>query len=115
MGAGRAKNRTPFAFKEMIRGVNLLPEAQEDIVSAYIWYETARPGLGDEFMNSLRESLIRILEYPSAHPAVGKGLRKARARRFPYQIFYRKKDGKIVVFAVHHDSRNPAEWKKRIH
>jgi plasmid stabilization system protein ParE len=98
----------------MISGVDLLPEAQDDITNAYIWYENARKGLGDEFIESIRDCLRRMIEYPSAHPAVGKGVRKSRPKRFPYQIYFRERRGIVIVYAVHHDSRDPNEWMKRV-
>ncbi len=40
-------------------------------------------------------------------------VRKAVARRFPYCIYFRERDQRIIVLAVFHSARNPAIWKQR--
>jgi hypothetical protein len=34
-------------------------------------------------------------------------------KRFPYAVFFAVEDEIIVVLAVLHTSRNPAEWQRR--
>jgi hypothetical protein len=36
------------------------PEAALDVAEAYLWYESRRPGLGEEFLGSLDACVERI-------------------------------------------------------
>ena len=42
-----------------MKPVLVRPAAAADIEDAYSWYETQRPGLGDEFREALRHALIK--------------------------------------------------------
>ena len=46
-------------------------------------YEAEGRGLGAEFLNELRITYERILDFP-----LGYGIRRALTRRFPYAIFF---------------------------
>ena len=36
------------------------PEAELDLTEAYLWYESRRMGLGEEFLNAVDASMERI-------------------------------------------------------
>jgi len=48
----------------MTRRFVLRPRAERDIQSVFEWYESQRPGLGDEFLVSLRERLETVRSFP---------------------------------------------------
>src|SRR5437667_2736355 len=50
----------------MTRRLILRPRAERDIQSAFQWYESQRPSLGDEFLVSLRERLETVRSFPEA-------------------------------------------------
>jgi hypothetical protein len=39
-----------------LRNLIILPEAEQDVLLAYIWYEEREPGLGEEFTANGEES-----------------------------------------------------------
>jgi hypothetical protein len=39
-----------------LRNLIILPEAEQDVLRAYIWYEEQEPGLGEEFAANREES-----------------------------------------------------------
>ncbi len=44
------------------------PEARTEIRAAALWYEEHRPGLGDEFLEEIANTLRRIEEAPLSYP-----------------------------------------------
>jgi hypothetical protein len=57
-------------------------EAALDIVQVYSWYEEPRPGLGEEFVNSVEAALHRICREPERYPVVFSVFRGSLIRRF---------------------------------
>jgi hypothetical protein len=55
------------------------PNAGLDISEAYIWYETHRLGLGEEFLTSLDACVERIRRQPLIYPVVHEAYRRADA------------------------------------
>ena len=51
------------------------------------WYESRRPGLGEEFLQALTSTRARILEHPEAYPVLHRATRRALIpQRFPYGL-----------------------------
>jgi plasmid stabilization system protein ParE len=97
----------------MSYSLQIEPEAEADIEAARRWYEAQRSGLGDEFLDCLRDTLRRILRNPRAYGVVHQDLRRALIRRFPYGVFYRLRGEEIAVVGVFHGSRDPQAWQSR--
>ena len=93
--------------------VRLRPEAEQDLADAATWYEGARPGLGEQFLEEMRSVISSIAERPLAYPLVHRTARRALLRRFPFGVFYRAEASQIVVIGIFHGSRDPALWKVR--
>jgi plasmid stabilization system protein ParE len=89
------------------------PRADLDIAAAYQWYEDERSGLGRQFLEELRAAYDRIGEDPLRYQQLESGIRRALLRRFPYAIYFAVESEIVVVLAVLHVSRNPAEWQRR--
>ena len=85
-----------------------------DVEAAFEWYEAENSGLGFEFLEQLRRSYLRILENPLACQELRHGIRRALTRQFPYAIYFSIEGQTILILAVLHTARNPAEWQKRI-
>jgi toxin ParE1/3/4 len=89
------------------------PSVDADIEAAFQWYEREEPGLGFEFIDELRNSYRRILNGPRKYQELRSGIRRATTRRFPYAIYFSVEGEVIVVVAVLHTARDPAEWQRR--
>lgn len=96
-----------------MRQVVFRKQARLEFDEAGDWYEKECLGLGMEFMAEIHFLLQRIATTPEQFPMLYRDVRKAVARRFPYCIYFRERDQKIVVLAVFHSARNPAVWKQR--
>jgi plasmid stabilization system protein ParE len=90
------------------------PAAARDIEQTYQWYESRRPGLGEEFLQALNATRDRVIEHPEAFPGLHRATRRALIRRrFPYGLFYRVYGDTIVIVACMHARRNPRRWQRR--
>jgi plasmid stabilization system protein ParE len=74
---------------------------------AYVWYETQKPGLGEEFLDELDGVYLKLETHPEYFGKVKKNFRQAALKRFPFVIVYEIIKREVVVFAVFHTSRNP--------
>ncbi len=90
-----------------------LPEAEDDIDTAYSWYEGQRPGLGDQFLDALRDVVDRIADHPQLYGVLRRDIRAAGLRRFPYVVYYRERGSDILVVAVQHGRRSYRIWRDR--
>lgn len=93
--------------------LRLREEAIADLQGAASWYESQRPGLGTEFLDSASATFQRIAGRPMAYPVVHRETRRALMQRFPFAVFFRGEAEFIVVFAVMHASRHPLRWRQR--
>ena len=84
-----------------------------DIESAFNWYETEEPGLGSEYLEQLRLVYRRILENPLGYGEQRSDIRRGLMRRFPYAVYFSVEDETILILAVLHTARDPAEWQLR--
>lgn len=74
---------------------------------AYQWYENEQLGLGEVFLLSLENAYLKISTHPEYFSILKKPYRQIRLYRFPYVIVYEIIKERVVVFAIHHTSRNP--------
>lgn len=78
------------------------------------FYESEAAGLGSEFLEDVQRIVEVLREYPKLGRAVGRGLRRALLRRFPFSLIYAEESSEILVVAVAHQRRRPGYWRRRI-
>lgn len=93
--------------------VQVRPEALDELAEAWLWYESQREGLGDEFRACVDVAMAEIARDPLMWPKVRGEIRRRMTRRFPYALLFVAKVDRIEVLAVFHSSRDPKEWKSR--
>ena len=89
------------------------PEAEADLAEAFRWYETRQPGLGHEIIAQAGRAFTRIAADPLGRPALYRGTRRIRLRRFPYVVLYIPRDDRVYVLAVLHERRSPRLFRSR--
>ena len=94
--------------------IDATSDANQDIEGAYWWYEAEEPGLGLEFLDELRVAYRKIADGPHRYQELRSGIRRALTTRFPYAIYFYVDGDVVIVLAVLHAARNPAEWQRRI-
>jgi plasmid stabilization system protein ParE len=93
--------------------VRLRPEAEEDLEEAATWYESQRPGLGQQFLDEVLSALANIAEIPLGYAVIYRNTRRVWMRRFPFGIFYQLDSDGAIVIAIIHGSRHPRRWQGR--
>jgi plasmid stabilization system protein ParE len=89
------------------------PAAEAEYLGAVAWYEAQQTGLGSDFEAEVQAALDTIANQPDRYPVVHRDTREAPVRRFPYCVYYRVRSDRLVVLAVFHQSREPADWQGR--
>ena len=92
----------------------IAPEAEQDIGEAFLWYESRRAGLGEDFLSSVEACLERVRRQPLLYRIVHENYRRSLTRRFPFAVFFELVDTTVTVYAVFHTSRDPEKWRRRL-
>lgn len=93
------------------------PSAEEDINSAFDWYEEQKLNLGKEFILEVRQKVNFLKHNPQSSRIRYDDLRISKAgKKFPYFIHYRiDKSNKLIgIMGVYHGKQNPNKWKERL-
>lgn len=90
------------------------PSVDADVEASFDWYEGEQTGLGFEFLDELRAAYLRILKGPSKYVELRSGIRRSLMKRFPYAVYFSIEETIVVVLAVLHTARDPAEWQRRV-
>ena len=88
-------------------------EAKLDVREAQEWYAAKKRGLDLEFREELDRTIDRIRAFPESYPVIYRDVRRANLRRFPYGIFYHRRNSGWFVLAVLHHARHPRRWQRR--
>ena len=88
--------------------------AQQEFNEAKQFYEIEQTGLGIRFEKEIKNSLLRIKQYPSAWPIEHGDVRHYLIHKFPYKILYSIQKNIILVLAFAHQHREPYYWIDRI-
>lgn len=94
--------------------VVFLPEAEQEMIEAALYYQSQASGLGVDFLSEIEHATKSIAAFPNTYPILEGQLRRRLVRQFPFGILYRVDPDEIVVIAVAHTRRRPGYWKKRI-
>ena len=86
--------------------VIIRPNAEADARDARLWYESRRAGLGDELLEEIRNAIRELEEHSERRPFYYRGFRRLLTRRFPYKLFYRIEDDRVIVFRILHAKRD---------
>ena len=93
--------------------VTLHRAASAEFREASTWYENKRRGLGLEFVAEIDRCISLASERPLQFSVIHDGIRRVVAKRFPYSIYFRSEQRRIIVLAVFHGRRSPAIWMAR--
>lgn len=99
----------------MSRQLHIRPDALADIEQAADWYDHEVAGVGGEFIQAVRETVLALSADPLIHRVRDRrrNVRWCYPKRFPYRIIYRVQEKHITILAVIHASRQDREWKLR--
>ncbi|HBB16451.1 MAG: hypothetical protein A3J94_00040 [Syntrophus sp. RIFOXYC2_FULL_54_9] len=93
--------------------IEILDEAQQDLIDGFRFYESQSIGLGDYFLDSLFSDIDSLQIYAGIH-TIHWGHHRLLAKRFPYAVYYRVTGDVIRIHAVLDCRRNPARIRNRL-
>ena len=93
--------------------IEILDEAQEDLVQGFYFYESREAGLGSYFLDCLFSDIDSLLLYAGIHQ-VTYAYHRCLSKRFPFAIYYSLERELIRVHAVLDCRRNPSWITKRL-
>ena len=86
--------------------------AERELKEALEFYESARKGLGEEFLAEV-EAAIRLIEsHPLAWAPMSRRTRRCRLHRFPFGLFYQVRSDEILILSVMDLRRDPKRWEQ---
>lgn len=96
-----------------------LREALFEYEDAIEYYERARTGLGDTFIQDVERVLAVTLEFPESGSPVTDtpaelNVRRRLVQRFDVEIDYVTHGDELVVIAIFHCKRRPGYWRDRL-
>jgi hypothetical protein len=93
--------------------IEILDEAEADLVTGFRFYESHMAGLGGFFLDSLFSDIDSLLVFAGIHEVVF-GHRRCLSSRFPVAIYYSVDLDVIRVHAILDCRRNPSWIRKRV-
>lgn len=70
-------------------------------------------GLGERFLAAVGDAVALIAESPLQFAVLHRETRRVLLRRFPYGVYYRMLDGRVLVVACIHARRDARHWRNR--
>ncbi len=98
--------------------LRFLQSAENELVSAAMWYDRQQSGLGRRFADAVDLARLRISADPftlpwSEHYFGPRDIRRCPVDDFPYQVIFEIRPDELVVLAVAHGSSQPGYWSRR--
>ena len=93
--------------------IEILDEAEQDLVDGFAFYERQSKGLGDYFLDSIFSDVESLYLYAGIH-ALHFGYHRLLAKRFPFAIYYRIQNEVVRVYAILDCRRYPARIRDRL-
>ena len=93
--------------------IQVLDEAQEDLIEGFHFYENREGGVGSYFLDCLFSDIDSLLLFAGIHQVVC-GYHRCLSKRFPFAIYYDVAGELIRVHALLDCRRNPSWIRKRL-
>lgn len=103
----------------MSKPIRIDSAAHQELRGAALWYEEQRRGLGHELVAAIDEAMGRVARLGAdCRPVFGVapelGVRRVRAKRFPYAIVFIELPKTLRVLAIMHERQRPGYWRDRL-
>jgi len=93
---------------------SFLSTVELELKEAMEFYESARAGLGVEFLAEVEATTHLIESFPLAWTSLSPRTRRCRTHRFPYGLFYQVRDKEILIVSVMDLRRDPKRWEEHL-
>mgnify|MGYP006286920441 CR=1 FL=1 len=91
-------------------------EAEAELKEAIAWYDSQTDGVGQKFSSEVRIALSEAAKDHKRFPFAGPTTQKIKMLGWRYSIYFTLLENApvMIVVAVFHGSRNPAELRRRL-
>jgi hypothetical protein len=93
--------------------IEILDEAESDIIDGFTFYERQSEGSGNYFLDSVFADIESLHLHAGIH-ALHFGYHRLLAKRFPFGVYYQLQNKVIQVYAILDCRRDPAWIRKRL-
>jgi hypothetical protein len=93
--------------------IDILPEARDDLLAGFRFYERQARGLGSYFRECILEDIDSLAVHGGVHGNVF-GYHRSLSKRFPFAIYYRVEANVARVRAILDCRRNPSWIRRRV-
>ncbi len=80
--------------------------AKADLRHIRDWYEKQSDGLGDQFLSTFDESIVKLQRNPHVCQLFYKRFRQLLTPVFPYRVLYAIHDETVVIYRVLHSAQD---------
>lgn len=94
--------------------VEFSPSAQADAREAQRWYEEKAPGLGARFSLALVQQSRSLSPMPEMYKEVRDGIRHCAIPKFPYELYYKIVEQRVIILTVHAVRQDPSVLGQRL-
>ncbi|MFH0985442.1 MAG: type II toxin-antitoxin system RelE/ParE family toxin [Candidatus Omnitrophota bacterium] len=88
--------------------IRILDDAVQDLIEGSRFYENLESGLGAYFADSLFSDIDSLSIYGGIHPVFFNGYYRMLSKRFPFAVYYKIAESKVLVYAILDCRRSPA-------
>ena len=91
------------------------PSTTTDLNRAIAFYESLRPGLGDDCRAEIYAAIEQIIELPRRFPIVQGNIRRCFVTRFPLSVLFRylESEARIRILVIRHHRQRPGFGLRR--
>src|SRR5204863_2893410 len=91
-------------------------EAEKELNEARNWYNARKPGLGQRLAREIQQLLRLVAKNPERYRQASRLTRVVRLWGWEYLIYFtlRKDPPLLIVVAIFHAKRDPAELQRRL-
>ena len=90
------------------------PLFDRDVREAADWYDRRSPGLGERFVDAVREAVDRVIEDPESFAPSSAGICYVTTERFPYVVLFDIVEESLIILGVLHTARSMDKWRARL-
>jgi hypothetical protein len=87
--------------------LEVLESARDNVVDAFLYYESKQPGLGERFLVCWEKQLKDLQLEPNLFQKKYKDFRQVLIKPYPYHIIYEIDNTVIVIYKVIYARRHP--------